>query len=290
MDVLLTITQEKPTRDVLDSLLCPFLFYDGLDSEFIFRDVVTERFTKRYNEYVHNFACYHAKWNWLGRWLAKPKSFESWLVSEGVVIVDESHDWQFGERSVYHFAVIDDFGSVRDVYERCKPDMRGPSGALKSGERVFEADVLNGSLLDDGGESVRCSRQIGSWKAGVLIGDDLDVQMSIWQAWHRRFLVHISFEGSFEDWRNAISAGELTLEGYSEEFYDRMSDEIPSGCQSKDDFLRAAIAVGCNAVIKNGEWYEKRSDSWVDIVNWAQFVNESLLSASEESWITTLEY
>jgi hypothetical protein len=290
MNVLLTITSRKPTRDILHSLLHPFRYYDGQDSEFITRDIVTGQFKKEYDEYLCNFACHHAKWNWLGRFLTKSKSFEPWLVDEGVVIIDENHNWQFGDQSVYYFAVVDELGSVRDVYERCKPDMLGSSGALRSGERVHDAKVLDGSLLDDGGEYFGCARRIGDWRGQVLLDDGRDVLESTWQAWHRRFLVHIDYSGSFEEFRTAIAAGTLTLEGYSKEFYDRMSGEIPSDCRSKEDFSCAAIIVECDAMIKNGEWYERKGNKWEDITSWARLVNETLLSASEDSWVMTLEY
>ena len=285
MGILLAITEQRFDP----SFLQPYLEFDGINDEFASVVDVSESYSDRYIEYLEECETYRGDCGWFASWFAaKPKVYRKWLKDQDVRLLGPLEGIKEGEK-VFTYASLDEVGNVRNVYERSNIDIWAKDGGLLHGYRIDLDNTRIVRLLEDGSGESACIRPRQNLNLSVLLEDDVDVQISAWQAWERRYNAYLRDKCgvSFTDWRNSES---LSANSHRDDFFLRQSVDIPPECKDQAEFLQAAIMVSCDALLKDGHWYERKSDDWAEVLRWAKFVNETLESTPADHWIATLEY
>jgi hypothetical protein len=291
MSILLTITEQELSQEDLR----PFLMFDGIDDAYVSTLDVSEEYSSEYERYRIEWNAYRSSCGFiLGRFVVHPKPYARWLKARGVRLLKPLEAMGRDER-VFIYANVDVDNNVLNVLERANIDIWAKDGGLLRGSRLADSELRFANLLDDGACRGPGCRQKGNLHIGVLLADDTDVQISIWQYWERRYYAYycqsLGKPLPFDGWRNDIYDKRLNNDSsVISTFFQQQCAEIPAECRSRQDFIEAAIAVGCDAVLHDGRWYERDGNSWADVVKWSQFVNDKLRYASANSWIATIEY
>ena len=280
--LLITPTEDGSFRETMDNLE-PFFIYDGIETKWTSDRDSMELFSARYQQYREDRTEEISRLGWLGRCLRlKPASFKSWLLSEGVLFQDKL------PQTVYDFGRLGKNGEVASVRSVGNYDEFDESGGLIHGERISSKNIVYQNFLDDGKPLPPFHRQRLMLSTSILQGDAQDLAINIWQHWERRYddQYAVANKKSFEAWRQML-AQDRTSFPEQQILYDSSLLEIPEGCTSRWEFVNSALMVECDAIIKDGLWWET-GDSWADHVAWATFVNTTILGTPKTHWLHTL--
>ena len=287
MDILLITETESGSNREVDEALRPFFIYDGHDTPWTSDNDATSEFSWAYQHYFKDRAMEIAQ-SWLWRTLRiEPKSFKEWLLQEGIPLRPLSAPPSANKDS---YGLLDEKGNVASVWNRNNYDEFAKSGGLIHGARIFTLPFYV-KLLDDG-KSLPLAphhRQRLMLSPSVLLSDAQDAAINIWQYWERRHndLHAAPNKMPFDKWRQEMANDRRSFPNETA-LYDVHLADIPAECAARWEFVNSAFIVRCDAMVKDGLWWEPADDKWESVVAWSTFVNTTILETPKAHWLHTL--